>query len=393
MKDYSFDGSISLEVLNNYLERAMTFDSHLAISSKTNEEMYNQTLRVFKKLVIKYACRFACECLPRANEEAWHPELKRLVDDIHSVDPDVILEACIFETASNHVKTISILPETYKAFGMEGFGRKFDNEKMMYKNGTGSNMFGQGIHLPDITRLETQMFFYQRAVKYIDMGFEALHLGQTSIMTKNDTTNKEWEKLIGMIRDYAREHARRHYVLINSHYVKFYVDGNKQLNDFITYPLRLRVAAGEVDHEITEENPQRAELMYHMYSAVYKENIKGVSPSGWETEHYPYLVEYDNWGFNPAHFNKANSPLWGFDEIGWYAHQPRWYRQKFTKDIVSRIESFNENGHLAIPGVRVVAMMPKTHEYGDYILFNKEFVSEGFDDEDYALEIFNRHGN
>jgi hypothetical protein len=40
---------------------------------------------------------------------------------------------------------------------------------------------GSGASVPDISRLETRMFFYFMAKKYMEIGIEAIHFGQAEL--------------------------------------------------------------------------------------------------------------------------------------------------------------------------------------------------------------------
>ena len=124
------------------------------------------------------------------------------------------------------------------------------------------------------------------------------------------------------------------------------------LADFNAFPSRLKTAEDEVDHAVSEDNPQRCEIMLtypqgHPYYGrekelprLYIDNIKGTSPSGWTTDKYPYLTEFDNFGSFGDHTKKEKR--FGYDEISWFANQPRWYRHQFLKDLKKQVEDFGE---------------------------------------------------
>lgn len=40
--------------------------------------------------------------------------------------------------------------------------------------------------IPDLSRQEARLWFYYRATRYIDCGYEALHMGQVHLYTAND---------------------------------------------------------------------------------------------------------------------------------------------------------------------------------------------------------------
>ncbi len=95
--------------------------------------------------------------------------------------------------------------------------------------------------VPDVTRLETQLWFYYLAGAYINLGCEALHLGQVRLMGMADPDLREWSRLIARIRTYAKTHARRHLVLLDAHVPTggMIVDGVSLL-DFNSFPMRIK---------------------------------------------------------------------------------------------------------------------------------------------------------
>ena len=66
--------------------------------------------------------------------------------------------------------------------------------------------------IPDLSRQEARLWFYYRATRYIDCGYEALHMGQVHLYTANDKGMAKTTELFGMIREYAKIHGIRHLV-------------------------------------------------------------------------------------------------------------------------------------------------------------------------------------
>ena len=123
--NYAFDGSISFAVLNRYLDRAMTF------SALYWQKDLDEHIRMFKNLGIKYIPRVSAEWHPGSFEQERGDELKAMVDKIHYADPDIIVEACIFECVTKQVEMIKIPTHVQEAFGEKvQKNRFFDLEKM-----------------------------------------------------------------------------------------------------------------------------------------------------------------------------------------------------------------------------------------------------------------------
>ena len=377
-KNFSFKNSISFDVLNNYLSRAVTYD--IGTSGRNIDEC----LRFLTSVGAKYVQRATGEWYPSyAYEQNNFPQWKAKLAAAHSVDPDIVFEACIFEVSSPGMNNIPIPEWVFKAFGITPEKRNFNVNLTKFKDGYGVDYWEKNHHIPDITTTEMQMFVYYRACSFIDVGFEALHLGQVKLTGKNDTNNATYAKLIGMIRDYAKTHARRGYVLINAHNNNFTGPDGTMLADMIVAPVRVHAAAGETKHEVSETNPQRCIIEKGYWNdSIYQAGISGKSPSGWYAEKYPYLVEFDNYGLSGTDTTDPNSYVWGKDEIGWYVVQPQWYRKEFMNYLVTTINGFNENGHIAFVG----------HRGGEFYSNNKSALCPGGSgDENFIKEIFSKN--
>lgn len=80
--------------------------------------------------------------------------------------------------------------------------------------------------IPDLSRQEARLWFYYRATRYIDCGYEALHMGQVHLYTANDKGMEKTTELFGMIREYAKIHGRRHKILMDAHTHGVNIRGN-----------------------------------------------------------------------------------------------------------------------------------------------------------------------
>ncbi len=369
--DFAFNGKISEKVLNNYLARAITYT--ITDTNKTD------AARAILNTGTKYVCRTVCDWYPSLSHEQKLPSTTAIMDQIHKYDPDVIFEACIFETCGPEMDAIPIPEYVFKAFGQKVEKRNFNHKKMLYPDGYAKEQWDANHSVPDITQLETQMFFYYRATVYIKAGFEALHLGQTGFMGRNDPNRKSWTKVVHLIRDYAKENARRKYVIIDCHYPgqNFVGTDGVMLADFNMWPLRLKASrkAGE------PATPQKC-VLNTAIDTPYKKTVKGKSPSGWTTSAYPYLLEFDNYG-KPT--PGTDTDIWGMDEISWFASQPDDYRRSFMIEVRKMVDAFKNNGHVALAGSRTVAC---TNDIVWYDMNNKNYALYGFSDEDAIIAAF-----
>lgn len=410
--NFSFSKTISEEVLNNYLSRAASYNFFGRDEYQVNSTVMENGMNAVFKIGAKYVPRALATWIPRAREEQCYGELGKWICYAHSIDPEIIFEGCIFEVVFSTANEISVPEWVFEEFGLQAENRYFDYKEMLFDDERELSDQGAGSYIPDITKLETQMWFYYRARRLIDIGIESLHLGQTSLIGKEDTGNACWADVIRRIRRYASEHARRNYVLINSHSGLEFTDlaDGRMLVDFISSPLRLAVEDGQEDHAASEENPQKCDIypnrdyfgkyyekdgvwyertdeeikqLIYNYSPYQKENgIFGVSPSGWTTKHYPYLVEFDNWGSSESEHTSAKESLWGYDEISWLANQHASYRRYFLGYISNKVIGYGENGHVAMPGRRMVYLTALGKEY------RYDIAAVRFNDTDAIAEIW-----
>ncbi|HQK74063.1 MAG TPA: hypothetical protein PL044_09885 [Clostridiales bacterium] len=353
--------SLSETQLNAVLDRAV---SHFYFHSM--DERY---LAASKKFVLetgaKYIARANTMWVMYSTDAALIARQAAVIADVHASDPEIIFEACIFETVYTSVEEIPIPAYVFEAFGLKPENRCFDYESMIFKNGKYVDQWCPGGSVPDITRIETQMFFYYRATLFIDAGFEALHMGQIHLYASADKNYKTTTGLYNMIRTYAASHARRGWVLLNAHTHGDYGADGLLLFDFHTFPSRVNEPKGSVAHPASAGAPQRAIYGVNELDSIYGKSRGGMTHAGWFTGMLPYLVELDNWaGYDPSLLDKPDRGTiwtWGFDEISWFANQPSAYQREFllyAHDWVTQVDG--SKGHIAMPGTRGAAIKPVT---------------------------------
>jgi hypothetical protein len=262
----------------------------------------------------------------------------------------MILEACVFETVSSPVSQIAIPAWVFTDMGLPVEERNFRYDDMIYPEGQRRAM-GRNAQVPDVSNLETQLWFYYQAATYIDIGCEAIHFGQVEIMNHRDRGNAVWEKLFALVRDHAKEKARRHKVILNGHVPSGgLMREGRPLLDFHAFPLRIK----EVD-----DQPQVGILEVGHSDSLFLRSKGGMTVNGWECEHLPYLVEIDNWGSSRAPGEASDDPntiyVWGYDEITWFAHQPKEYRAEWLQYAWDWVRKTDPNGFLEMPGSRTAS--------------------------------------
>jgi len=343
--DFTFDGSISRQVLNNYLSRAVTHTG-LGMDNFSPSQTFEDDLRMLIYEGAKFIGRASFVWEGTHESEHFAVACKR-AEKTHEADPEMILQACVFECINkSFVDTIPVASWVFEDFGLPVVSRNFSYDRMLNPSGMYVDHWHKNCSVQDITQLESRMWIYYRACSYILAGYEGIHFGQVHLIGGADEGFRYWKETVGMIRAFAKQHARRHYVLCDAHTHGIEVDG-EMLFDYNAWPLRLK--------EITEE-PMKCILEEGYYDSIYGHSKGGRSPSGWTAESMPFLVELDNFGGSrfsgePHHDSHY---AWGYDEITWYCLQTREYRHQFLRYIWNWVRSRYPEGWVQMPSRRLI---------------------------------------
>jgi hypothetical protein len=342
-RNYQFDKTMSREVLENYLSRAISMEGLL-----NGKGDLDDNIRMLKDTGAKFIGRALCLWAGEANLMENLERAKKQVPTVHKADPGMILQACIFEIVTTNVEKIPVPDWAFKALDLPAEKRNFRYADMLYTDGRRRDHWGKGASVPDVSRPETKLWFYFLAASYIDVGCEAIHFGQVELMNGNDRDLKHYQGVLTLIRAYAAEHARRHMVLCDAHVPGGgLVREGRLLMDFHSFPLRIKEAP---------DRPQEAILEVGFSDSLYGRSKGGLTPSGWKCDHLPYLVELDNWGVSkhPGQAKQGGIWVWGYDEISWFANQRKAYRAAWLRYAWDWVRKADANGFLQMPGSRTV---------------------------------------
>jgi len=347
-RDYQFDGSMSELVLRNYLSRSIT-----QMYLLTGQGDLNDNIRMLTNCGVKFAGRAIHNWgREQGGESALPQKLERARRDaarVHAADPDMILQACIFEIVSRDVDKLAVPAWVFEELGRPVEARNFRYDDIIFPDGGGHNQWGQGASVPDVSRPETKLWFLYLAASYIGIGCEAIHFGQVELMNRRDPKLDHWAGMLDSVRRYAKSKARRRFVLCDAHVPGggFVRDG-KLLFDLHTFPLRI---------EELPDKPQQAQLRVGYTDALYGRSKGGVTPSGWRCEHLPFLVEFDNYGRSrqPGQPGMGRFWVWGWDEITWFSQQPEDHRNEWLNYAWHWVRKNDPAGYLQMPGSRCLA--------------------------------------
>jgi hypothetical protein len=352
--DFHFDTVISKTVLENYLSRSISFTEllHDDLTQPVNARGVDphDNIRLLTSSKAKFVGRALMLWGSEQNLATYVSRAKPYIEVLHQADPDMVLQAAAFEIVTTNVEAIAVPARVFTEFGQPVVTRNFIYNNIVYASGNQVNHWGNGASVPDMSRLETRMWFYYLATSYIDAGIEAIHFGQVSLMDQNDPGHAGWLDMLGRVRAYAKQNARRHMVLCDAHTpTGGYVEGGKLLFDAHAFPLRIAEVTGM---------PYQGVLRVGYADSLFTKSKGGITPSGWTCDHLPYLVEFDNFGSsNPGNPSKAPF-IWGWDEITWFALLAENDRNNWLRYAWKWVKDNDPVGHVEMPGSRVMTPGP-----------------------------------
>lgn len=364
-----FDGSMPRKVLEYYLSHAASAQ-WISMSDTLDDD-----IRVILKTGLKFLGRAAGIWKGDMPEEDHFLRVRQAAEKIHKADPEIILQACIFEVVyKEDLENVPVPSWVFEAFGLPVENRNFDYEACLFPKGTCT-----WNDMPDISELETQMWFYYRGVRYIDAGYEAFHMGQIHLYTGRDRSYRSIGKVLSMLREYGRIHARRHKVIFDAHSHSLVVNG-KSLLDYNAMPL--------TRFPLLDRPGEKLVLVREGKSGG------GVSPEGVYEKALPFLYEYDNWGGRDikAHETLSYDQLawnqwWGGDQISWFACQDELARNSFLEYTFKWTAINNPDAYFAFPLMRGLGASGDGAEK-QYKLNNKsENCPDGFSQEDAVARL------
>jgi hypothetical protein len=354
---FYFDGSISRQTLENYLDRSITMGYFLVPGKPEGYQFPYRDDDV--RMIHNLGAKFIGRALYRWGEEsklgepAFLEYAKKMVDRVHTADPEVVFQGCLFEQVSTDINKLKIPAWVFADFGLPVEDRTFSSAAIIKREGRPDRGGGRG-GVPIINNLETRLWFYYLAVSYINVGCEAFHLGQVGLIGADDKDLKVYSEFLAKVRTYAKLHARRHLVLMDGHVPSGgMVKDGVSLLDFNSFPMRIKAVPGKPHEGILEVG--------HL-DALFKRSKGCISPSGWKCDSLPYLVEFDNFGRgpNPNVADPKSMFCWGWDEISWFAQQPEEYRNQWLHYAHDWIQQTDPNGHLEMPGTRMITCPNET---------------------------------
>jgi len=394
---HTWEGGISADELHGRLARSLQFLGLCSEGSSGPAAHLEDNLRLVKRLRPRFIGRaaYAWDC-PGDDEKHYRLAAENAAK-VHAIDPDIVLQACVFETVYSSqsvgaekrtfsragVETLPVPDWVFREFDQPVVERTFDYEGIVYADGQCRNQWGLGASVPDVSRLEARMWLYYRAKRYLDAGYDAIHFGQPELMGRNDPDFTHWAGLLARVRRYAAKHGRRRYVLLDAHLsarpnpANLLRDGTF-LWDFASFPLR-PVDAAQFPLATLRARP----------GTLYGRLPGGLHPSGWRCDVLPQLYEFDN--FSAGLRKPGGALVWGCDEATWFANLQPALRDRVLHEFYDWIWRNSPGGHLQLPGRRPAHVPVVKRKTWMYICNDASAaVPEGFGQEQAILDVWDQ---
>lgn len=299
---------------------------------------------------------------------------------LHNANPQMVVQGAVFEVVEVYANNLPVPNKARAEFGEDTVAiprRRFRFASMMYPEyftADNSQHYrwddrppGAAPGIPDMSRTETQLWFYVFARQQIDAGCEAIHFGQVRAMDDHDAGHHGWWSMLQRVRAYARN-RNRGFVLCDAHTHEQYYDPDPDhplptaqrqlLFDFHSSPLR------PIELDTLRHGTHGAYLDYadadNPGGAPFGRSGGGVAPNGQPTPHLPALAELDNGTSATPGVpgQRALAAVWGLDEITWFATQPPVYRNDWLVYAEARVRQLDATMYLEMPGMRNVSIPP-----------------------------------
>jgi hypothetical protein len=352
--------ALSRETLDAYLSRSIMMDSW-AIQQPFSGDVLTQNADNLRMLAnigakhVSWTTLFFWTTTSVYDVEAIMTTAGQIVGDIHAQDPSIIVGAGIFETTSAQISNIEVPGWVFQEFGQPVVVRNFDWTKMTYADQRVSDG-NPNTPAIDLTQLESRMWYYYWARRYIDLGFEDLDFGEIFTITQNDIPGyaNYWD-LVQRVREYAVTNAPHGFVLLSGQ--SYPADPNGKWDNNGVHGIVSSngyLALDYLYHGLRpKENPASPQdaIIANWQDVPFNKTAGGISPNGWNCTHMPYVAALDPGGSPNPGVAIGFPSVWGWSEWDWWVNQSQAYRDNWLWYAEAWLAMTDPNGHLRIPGM------------------------------------------
>ena len=365
---YRFDGTMSREVLDNYLSRAISMEGLL-----NGRGDLDDNIRMLKSIGAKFIGRSLCLWGGEANLLRNLERAKQQIPKVHAADPEMILQACVFEIVTAQVEQvpcrtgrlspwvsrwrsgISDMPTcSIPTAGAESVGKERLGPGREPAGDEALVLFPGGlVHRPGH---RSDPFRPGGAHERQRPRPRALVAGARPGPVLCGQARSPAHGALRCPRPQRRPGAR-----------------GRLLLDFHSFPLRIM----EVP-----DRPQEAILKVGFSDGIYGRSKGGLTFSGWKCDHLPYLVEIDNWGVSrqPGKAKRGRHLDLGLRRNHLVRAPERTISQRLARYAWDWVRKTDPNGHLQMPGSRTMRS-PLDRKRWYYANVPSPAVPEGLGDE------------
>lgn len=299
------------------------------------DKFFSETVGAGAKMILQAENTWRDSAITPADIEKLSPVLSLT----HNKDPETIFNVFIAERVNkDYVNGISIPKYVFDAFNIPTVNRNFDYDLMFNSSWPYINIWGANNSAPDITQLETQMWYYYYSTLYINAGFESIWLGQIYVTAKSDIGYTETHKLVQKIREYGSEHARRKYIIVISHQLGDVLYEGQPIFDHLFYITHFGL---DSNNNMKAYIPSNNWINCDLYASACEYYSRHAL-----SENMPLLLMFDNGGsMHDPHHPQLN----GFDPITYFATRPKSQRHEYLLRISTEVKEQYHKARFAPP--------------------------------------------
>ena len=132
---FHFDGSISRQTLENYLDRAITMGYFLVPGQPEGYQFpyRDDDVRMIQNIGAKFIGRaiYRWGNESKLGDPAFLEYAKKLTDTVHAADSEVVFQGCLFESVSADINKLKIPAWVFTDFGLPVEDRAFSRDAII----------------------------------------------------------------------------------------------------------------------------------------------------------------------------------------------------------------------------------------------------------------------